>query len=734
MITVGKVGEQKYNETQGHYTKHCVRFTNDIDMSGMKICIDVALFKENTDGLQKISPAYCFDYPTSFPTNINDVPLTGLPVSYQNYIINVVAIDAFNFDVEVKFFMLADTNNYLFSIPNFDPYVAWTNKGYAAYPTVYDSPKAIIVKATLSNGTSLEVSEAPQYFVAKEWEQTDYRLYIDHFTNPKSVNGWVSGKDLTIYKDYFGDWITSKVVVGIIRDTSTSNTIEFWKAIRMQTASMAGTYMPIEDIDFNKIIDGIQAKLISTGQYQSYFTIKGDYFQPGESYRLFWIYRDGNEWKSALSDSFSEDLQNSCEEIKGDVTYSIQVEGDAPQIGNNISKVAPCQKLKLCAELDQADWNTIINGRGYVGDIYGYLRSIEIYTTSVFQPNAPKINNYSSDVYLDGSNYKFCVDFIVPEKTTDEEFLFIKLNFEFGTEKHEIIFPFRFDIAEYSSDPTAPTVAEQVCSDSVGESEQFNFTYADATAKMYAYKGKDKLVSDVDYTGNDGSVTIDFTKLEEGEKCCIKVVAQKFESIASCPCGEILFRRSNGNRTIEYDLTPMYTASTLLEVFFLRKVNGNWVNWYNSTSLTGSFFAPSPSDLYIYIKSVNGCFNYAEIPFELDATNWINIFVCHDETVTIPTTSLPCQKRPKLTNTCAGISGINSLLNLDGGTLVSHAFTKQSTGTLPVTGVILWGTDEEIFIEAVINFPSPCGQITLHNYVSKRDCIEQDCGYYLDNL
>jgi hypothetical protein len=248
------------------------------------------------------------------------------------------------------------------------------------------------------------------------------------------------------------------------------------------------------------------------------------------------------------------------------------------------------------------------------------------------------------------------------------------------------------------------------------------------------YKGKDKLVSDVDYTGNDGSVTIDFTKLEEGEKCCIKVVAQKFESIASCPCGEILFRRSNGNRTIEYDLTPMYTASTLLEVFFLRKVNGNWVNWYNSTSLTGSFFAPSPSDLYIYIKSVNGCFNYAEIPFELDATNWINIFVCHDETVAIPTTSLPCQKRPKLTNTCAGISGINSLLNLDGGTLVSHTFTKQSTGTLPVTGVILWGTDEEIFIEAVINYPSPCGQITLHNYVSKRDCIEQDCGYYLDNL
>jgi hypothetical protein len=54
MITVGKVGEQKYNETQGHYTKHCVRFTNDIDMSGMKICIDVALFKENTDGLQRL--------------------------------------------------------------------------------------------------------------------------------------------------------------------------------------------------------------------------------------------------------------------------------------------------------------------------------------------------------------------------------------------------------------------------------------------------------------------------------------------------------------------------------------------------------------------------------------------------------------------------------------------------------------------------------------------------------
>lgn len=734
MITVSKVGDPKYNEAQGHFTKHCVRFASDTDLSGKKICIDVSLFGSDIDGIQKISPAYCFDYPSTFPSNVSDIPLSGLPVAYQNYELNIAAIDSLNFDVEIKFFMLADTDQYLFPINGYDSYLAWVNKSFGNYPTVYDGVKYILVKATVDNGTILEVAESQQSFAAKTWESVETRMYIDHFTNPKLVNGWVTGKDLTIYRDYTGDWISSKVIVGIIRDTSSSNTIEFWKAIRMQTAAMAGTFMPVEDIDFNKIVDGIQAKLIYANTYRSYFTVRGDYFMPGERYRVFWIYRDQNEWRSSISEPFGEDLQNSCEEIKGTVTYSIQVEGDAIHLGNNISKVAPCQKLKLCAELDQADWNSIINGRGYVGDIYGYLRSIEVYTTSVFQPNAPKINDYSSDVYLDGSNYKFCVDFIVPEKTTGEEFLFIKLNFEFGTEKHEIIFPFRFDIADYSSDPTAPTVADQVCSDSVGDSEEFTFTYADDTAKMYAYKGKEKLVSDVDYSGNDGNVTIDFTKLEEGEKCCIKVVAQKFESISSCPCGEILFRRSNGNRTIWYDLTPMYTASTLLEVFFLRKVNGNWVNWYNSASLTGSFFAPSPSDLYIYIKSVNGCFNYAEIPFTLDATNWINIFVCHDSTTTIPSSALPCQKKPKLNHNCVGTSSVTSIPSLDGGTLISHEYTKQSTGTQPVAGNISWGTDEEIYIEAVIDFPLPCGQITLHNYVNKRDCLELDCTNYLDNL
>ncbi len=754
MLKATKATPARINVAQGTIVEHCCQFESDTNLNGLKVAVDLGLFLDTSTVTGKLSPAYQVNYPYTGSGTVT-MTLVGTSDIWKNLQVLLTAIDSKNFVVQVKFCQLADLDQYLGNT-SFDNYQYFTGQGVGGYTTVYDAIKQLSVKVTVQKPGGLDVAVCDTDWKAVAWcTDPSIYYYTDYFTTDnKSVQGWVSGEDLTVSFLVSGNYISSRWYGGIIRASSNNNDAWF-NDLRLQYGEL-NEFVSLVDLNFDTTYLTASQSLLGDqlGNYYGTFTIDKDYFVDGESYHVFVIYEEEGVLKSCLAPIIQEQINNTLPELDFDTTNTIEVV-DNPDLGviptSCIQNVAPCQELEVCTTIDIPSFDAALTAAGLPytlhelrgGSLTGQQAEVTIYGTEYLQVDSPNIfgDTILSSTYTENVSWLICGGFTIPESWAGTtKYIFIKLKLALpGGEYYEIIFPFTLSVVDWSTTLVETATPPQfICEDA--EDEVFCFDGVDSDLNFIAkYNGElvsdtDFATADPDFTGGDACLTVDYTKIEFEREYCFCLIAQGATSDSpspgTCDCGDVEFSftlYSEGGQTLmkyEVDLSTIIPIPTGSKIIVTTSILPGFFEYEDTDTFTLYFKPPlkSGETITVNVLTVGGCAYLVTAEIPLDGGTVI-VNACPTDSGG-GVKSVPCDADPSLLITCGGGDTWEANLVDGGGTVTLFEYTFDFTSFTDYTVPVSFGSETEIYVHAIIDFGGTCGIKELWAHATAAECGE----------
>lgn len=758
MIITVDSGKERNNVTQGQLVDDCCHFQSTRPLTGLKLNVDFGLFLLEPTDSAKLVPGFTITYP--FAAGTYALTFNGLPEKYMNLSAELVVISSTEFVIEFRIINCADINSYiqLGSIPN--NYQYWTGQRFSNAVNVYDQYKYLDCKVTVQFPDSLTTANSSILYNLKKWQRNpDFQLYTDFFSlDAERVQGWRSGSDLDVWFNVVGSRVNSKWYGGIFNIKS-KNVTAFWDDLKLQYAELGDIPVSAEpNFESSLIIASSGLMIESTDTFKGFFTIDDTYFEAGESYQLFFIWEDSGEWYSSLSEIIQEEIVNTLPEVIGTVDYSVEIlEPSSLVISSQcVNNLAPCQRIKCCITLDIPSFNLdmIANGLPYTFDeVYGGFGSITnmqgdifIYATENLQVNSPSIFSSAIDktyIYDNGVSFTACAEFDIPEDWAGTtKYLFFKFKLILPTS--EILYPIVpmvFTIVDFGDLPAYQDAGiDYVCDN---DEQTFEFIPTTLASNMIVKDGSKTLLqsglgsNEDDYNDGDGTITIDYSKLDYNiTDRCLCVISQFGEGVGAdpCPCDEMKV-----NYTLE-SISDKYGPDSFFMVFnwdltdFLSDSDVSYVivnfpkgNSYQQNNVASGSFSLNVDLQKTYVITFNiglidGCFYYGTFRV-VKGGSMGSVLLCN-EAVPPPLLGLPCAEFPYLDTICSSLEA-ESVLNLAGGTMVTHEYAYDPNDAwFPYVTTVPFSGYEEIFFYAIVDVLDTvrCGQKTLFSSIRRQDC------------
>lgn len=758
MITAQDVGKQILNTTQGQIVSDCVHFISDKTLSGLKLNVDFGLFIISPTSSAKLAPGFTITYPNIAGT----YPLifSAIPQKYQNLNASISVINSKEFVVEFDIINMADINSYIQIGTINDNANYFIQKSIGSGTSVYDQGKYLDIKVTVQFPHTLETANSSILYNAKPWKlDPDFELFTNYFEfTAKKATGWSDLEDLTVFFNHTGSLLNSKWWGGIIK-TSGKNVLPFWNDLNMQYAELGDIPIPVDVLfDSSYIIDSSGMSVGDTDTFSGYFTISKDYFEAGETYQLFFIYEDSGEYYSYLSSPIEQQINNEFPDIAGDLEFEIDLTDDNINLSVSnqcITGVAPCQKVKACVTLDIPSFNAnmIANDLPYTfdevylgfGSVTNDQGGVFVYFTDHLQLESPDIfSNFDSITVtrVEGVSFKVCVEFTIPESFAGTtKYLFIQYKLILPTKQYIYpTIPMMFEVVDFGEFPML--IGDELNYVCDNEISNFNFE-SDAAFNSFTVKDGSKTLiesglgsNDIDFTGDDANIEIDYSKLEYDEIRCLCLIAQRVGTITNpldCVCDEIKctyvlkdFVNSSYSLVLDWSLLHIYSDIEILSVTLMYPNGGQMVWDELASGHVAVTFSKTFGYNYTFIVNLkNGC-TFTSSRYIPSSNTYISFLICNDP-VPPPILGLPCLNNPYLDTICNGLFA-ESVLNLATGTLIEWKWTYDLDNgpwedyTVPIEFL----DNEAVYFYAIVQFTgsSTCGDRTMYSSLAAKDCID----------
>ena len=675
----------------GGMFRACSIFTSDeVIPNSTKIHVDIALFLDTGEPtIPVLEPRWECEFPTSNGTTV-EMSFVGLVSKYKNLQVRLTRQINTTYLVEFEFLAIADTGDYLFAHEWASDILLKESANGGSNNIYNNGSKNIFIRSSVIFDEII-TAEALIPCTATKWNSDgEYGLTHTLYVDGTEVNGYIYNKDLRVVLFGGPNMYTSRYFAGIMKVSGANTSDPHYEATKLQYGLIGSTIETAEFftpnvIDFDKLQNG-KGLIEYAGTYtEGEFTIDSTYFEPGQQYVIFWVYKQFDTWYSRKSEVISQIIPGPVP-IKPDITCSIIVDNNETHATCCVRNAAPCVNYEFKSVLDYSDYNTQLGTAGLPGTFFDYFVRCDIkYNTTNDYTTAKNISELNPTyVYNNtgGSTWTRGVQMMIPDSFAGGSlYLFFDWIFNINGNTDHCIFPMTIHVVDYDdadftlfSPSSLPDgycyedgkqLALSIVEPSV---DHVNLYYLTANGKIL--EDQSPLILPTTGGGNFG-FTVDYTQLDENQEYCIKVVGYKDNTITgTCACETMEFNAvaDCGGKfvTWEFDIPGWANVDmdfiniTYLDAFGIIKqyiVNG---------STSGNFQTPIKGWFRFEVVRTDGC-HYTtsfdngdglirkEVPFSFGKCQEEKVEFDLCDAVTEETETTPCTNFPQISIACSSL-------------------------------------------------------------------------------
>lgn len=401
----------------GQYNEIRCRFLYSHSVIGKEIVFSPGLWFDNPVQLINTTAPTNNIFKATYPAS-GDIDMTWIGNTIlENWHAKIEYVDAFTFDVILKFIATTDLDRFVHQSPAITNNARFTAESLFL-SSVYNHDKHAIFSLWIIDDPNVNAQINFPYQQCNYFDDT-LPVTFSLKVNNAPVSGFIVGQDLdiTIHINASGDPIIigSDYYIGIIRETpeGSGNLVD---AHDLGYAQVNGIVpVVVDDLD-NPFISSTPILLTSglgiDNQYECDVTIETEYFNPDYCYRVYIIYSVNGNWYSAKSDQICNAGAPNVPNY-GTITPSITYGEDEFNVGC-VTNVAPGTTLTLCAEMNQTEYNTNAMTNGVPGTYATNLQVINVYDSVENLQPGQSLEEITGLTFL-GQSADGCYDITIPE-------------------------------------------------------------------------------------------------------------------------------------------------------------------------------------------------------------------------------------------------------------------------------------------------------------------------------
>lgn len=494
---------------QGGIYRESVIYTSDADIpTGSYLIIRPALFMKDlivkpTEWNQNVNQPVDYYWVHVWNAVAGEYNCTpNFNIKYRNIIISVKQFTARSFEIKLEWLAIADINKHIYP-HTYQPLALWENPNVDKVPySVYNnSGEQISLRLNIFDPNTGEHLINEPYVIQSD--NPVQGIAWDQFSNPNIPNvcyfeidgepsdGYRIGSDLTVKLRGFPRYTNTQYFAGIYRvDKLLNQNAPFYDEIYMQMAKANNTAAEPFALT-SGIIDKNYLKDMHVFRYDHLesiadFTIDKDYFESGGQYKIFVVAKESCQFKSYLSDVFSE--QSTWDNPEGDFAIaSVKVDGIDIDIeaGTCLYNIPYGSEVSFKAEFDKDTFENDLALKSLPGTFADYYREAECFISDSPQKlGSPVLGEVITDELI-GSKQTTTYTFKIPESWQGlTKYVNIGWIFDYnGIQTDHII---GFIVINFANKPDAISLSqplglpEEVCDNEIGNTD-FCFTADDST-------------------------------------------------------------------------------------------------------------------------------------------------------------------------------------------------------------------------------------------------------------
>lgn len=736
---------QNYKAAQGQLVRACGRFESDQSLTGFQINVNPGMWINAESAAQTMSPGFTRVYPLTPGTY--EMDFSGLDERYKNVRCELIVISDTTFAIYYYFLQTRDkyslgANGYLFEY-DYDSVAEIENSQGLAFK----QKRKLDLKITVDFISRVDVCHG-----LIEWQVTPFRTDANFLfiSGGQYVQGWKQGEDLTVKVVLENVQASNEMYIAIYRVDNATNNIRFIEDLEfnMAYAISAPFTTGQSDIPYTAFLDSNGWRLVNSA-FECDFVIDQNYFTPGGTYRVYITYKNVQDNESVISQLIPEIIDNSIPEIEADTSVEATFENPLGTFTSHCYYgVNPCQKVTLKVEIDKATFNLSLIANGYndfefddviTGVTHNVTNNLALNGIGIF-------TNWESVVNEDfPTEYTSTLVFTVPDDWAGlTRYVNFRFQFTFPNgDILELVAPILLTINDYSEDITLVGTKPNYICDTATE-ETFTFE-GPSEASLFEVKilapiledlsDSGKGSNDLDFTGGDADVIVDYSKIPYGVNCLklmsSEVLGDGSECAAICETISIIIKKNSrpiNSYTVSWYFGNAFTPGCIKNITFTDKNTGVLLSdtHYDGTPIeTGVFVTQSykiTGRMSIVIMTMSGevySFEFPVIPLEIieggeDGKTYY-YFICDDPEEPTPTEALPCEFKPSLVVVCDPVSQQWEALLDDDGFSVDEFLYSTDGGAIWYNyfTVINWVLFTNIQFRVRLSAGVPCGNIEL---------------------